>query len=345
MIDYTFLNKNKVRIRFADENINAPEIKFYNRYGDLLTPENIAHIGNNVYTMDYDEEKYYDDYFHIFVNGQSYINHAPERFEDYYAEPDSDEEIEEQENFEIEFIEKDTIFYDDWNSHNYIYFYKTHAFINFLGTTRDALEFDDNDSLGNSTNDWAAPLITRDELNDYLNSPQKAYDVSGQTFIVKDEDTIKSYLITSDKENVNFKEYNLSDIVNVRRRTSTNIPTSPSIVENQSFLHTNIDLNNMHKSVVANNVNITSIKNSELYRGQARYNFRDKFVTIQTTRGTVSTLEERMDGSPDIYKIAKYNRDAEIKTYYELLRKVKNVNGTEVLGDGQHVASFVVTES
>ena len=344
MIDYTFLSKNKVRIRFAD-NVNNPDIKFYNRYGDLLTPENIVNIGSNVYTMDYDEELYYDDYFHIFVNGQSYINHAPERFDDYYAEPGSDEEIEEQENFEIEFIEKDTIFYDEWNSPNYIYFYKTHAFINFLGTTRDALEFDDNNSLGNATNNWAAPLITRDELNDYLSSPQKAFDVSGQTFIVKDEDTIKSYLITSDKENVNFEEYDLSSDVSVRIRVSTLIPTSPSIVENQKFLHTNVELNDMHKSVVANRVNITSIKNNELYRGQARYNFRDKFVTIQTTRGTVSTLEERMDGSPDIYKIAGYNRDAEIKTYYELLRRVKNVNGTEVLGDRQHVASFVVTES
>ena len=344
MIDYTFLSKNKVRIRFAD-NVNNPDIKFYNRYGDLLTPANIVHIGSNVYTMDYDEELYYDDYFHIFVNGQSYINHAPERFDDFYAEPGSDEEIEEQENFEIEFIKKDTIFYDEWNSPNYINFYKTHAFINFLGTTRDALEFDDNNSLGNATNDWAAPLITRDELNDYLNSPQKAYDVSGQTFIVKDEDTIKSYLITSDKENVNFEEYDLSNIVNVKRRMSTNIPTSPSIVENQKFLHTNVELNSMHKSVVESRVNITSLKNGELYRGQARYNFRDKFVTIQTTRGTVSTLEERMDSSPDIYKIAGYNRDAEIKTYYKLLRRVKNVNGTEVLGDGQHVASFVVTES
>lgn len=342
MIDYTFLSKNKVRIRFADDNINAPEIKFYNRYGDLLIPDNIVNTGDNVYTMDYDEKLYYDDYFHIFVNGESYINHIPEKFDDYYAEPGSDEEIEEQENFEIEFIEKDTILYDDWNYSNYISYNRTFAFVNFLGTKRDALEFNDNDSLGNSTNDWDAPLITRQELNDILSSPQSAYDVSGQTFVVKDENTVKSYLITSDKENVNFEEYDLSSNLSVLRKVSTAIPTSTSIVKNQEFLHTNVELNSMHNSDATSN--ITSLKNGDLYRGQARYNFRDKFVTIQTTRGTVSTLEERMDDTPDIYKIAGYNRDAEITTYYELLRKVKDINGTEVLGDGQHVASFVVTE-
>lgn len=342
MIDYTFLSKNKVRIRFADNNINAPEIKFYNRYGDLLIPDNIVNTGDNVYTMDYDEEKYYDDYFHIFVNGQSYINHAPEKFDEYYAEPDSDEEIEEQENFEIEFIEKDTILYHEWNHSNDIIRKSTFAYLNFMGTKRDSIEFDDNDSLGNRTGDWQGQLITREDFNNIISLPGNAYDSSGVTFIISDEDRITSYLVTSDKTRVNSEEYDLTDLVTIRRRTYHYIPSKTSIMGIQRFRHTNVSLNGIHKSVTSSN--ITSLRNVDYYRGQQRYNFRDKFVTIQTTRGTVSTLEERMDGSPDIFKIGKFNRDVTIITYYNLLRKLRNVNGTTVLQDGEVVASFVSEE-
>lgn len=326
MIDYT-RKGDKVYIRLIDTP-PSPSFLFFDRYGGLHTPENIAHIGENRWVMDYDEDVHFEDYFIVNSEGKEYIAHKPPKFDKKPDVDNVDSGDTKETTYDIERINKkyeEVLIYRPEKNDSSRYG------LNFVGFNSDSYGVEAD---SNFTGYFKASISAKEDIDEILSSPDKAYDVSGQTFIVGNDKNKMSYLISSDKNRVNYISSSLFDEATF---DYLNLSTTNDIVKETTKQYWAVVAGPLHEG---DSSRVTEERFVDRYKGQGHIEGLEiDGSRFDADNDDTSTLEEKI--GEDVLAEIGMNYESDYNTTYDTFQEVeKDVEGTVILNEGEYISRF-----